>query len=193
MLRHRGPRSLSVIAGGGPVRQDRSGYRRGRRPRRASVRRCPVVAGRARCRRLLLCVPASDRGRRGERRVRRARRVRGPRRSRSRRARPSRPAERTWAGQLITLSILGNQHRCSRVSGNTVRTAVQNPERAVSDREHRSAHPAPAHLIDALVVDPRRPDGHRRRGRCHLTRLVEAVADHRRCPFSSSSSQNASM
>ena len=37
-----------------------------------------------------------------------------------------------------------NQHRCSRVAGNTSRKAFQKPQRPVTDREHRSGHPAAA-------------------------------------------------
>jgi hypothetical protein len=43
---------------------------------------------------------------------------------------------------LSTLAILRNQHRCSRVSGNTSRSAAQKSQSAVADREHRGAHPS---------------------------------------------------
>jgi hypothetical protein len=47
-------------------------------------------------------------------------------------------------------------------------------------RQDRRREPPPLTrgLIDALVVDPRRPDRYRTRGGGHLPRLVVAVADH---------------
>jgi len=43
-----------------------------------------------------------------------------------------------------TLACRWNQQRCSRVAGNTSRTALPEPERAVTDSQHRRGHPAAA-------------------------------------------------
>jgi len=96
-----------------------------------------------------------------------------------------------WAdlgSALSTLAILWNQHRCSRVSGNTSRTAAQKPSAPSPMASTRAAMPRRLHersksahdwvdsrwpsssVISSLVPSARTPDHHQQ---AHLV-LLEA-------------------